>query len=52
MEADSPSADGSQHQSDQESVLTLGGFAHADSVKEATALDGAEADGAISQSER
>lgn len=49
--ADSPSADDSQHQSDQESVLTLGGSPPAD-AKEATPLNSAEADGAVSQSDR
>lgn len=49
MEADSPSADGSRHQTDQESVLTLADSADA---KVVIPLDSGEADGAISQSER
>lgn len=51
VEGDSPSTDGSQRQSDQELVLTLSGSLPAD-AKEATPRDSAEADGAVSPSER
>lgn len=51
MEGDSASADGGQHQSDREPVLTLGGSPPA-AAEEATPPDSIGADGAVSQSER
>ncbi|XP_075907853.1 inositol 1,4,5-triphosphate receptor associated 2 isoform X3 [Nelusetta ayraudi] len=50
VEGDSASADGSQHQSDREPVLTLGGSPPA-VAEEATPPDSIGADGAVSQSE-